>query len=110
MLGSLVSEVLYRKLMRIMRTDALLTSDLVIIIWMTDVGLKKETGGKTMEPGETVINSRVRRLQCGRPAAISPYCALKTAVHRRSEPPALHCQVQHMHTQTPHAFQNQVLP
>ena len=41
--------------MRIMRIDALLTSDLVIIIWMTDVGLKKETGGKTMEPVETVI-------------------------------------------------------
>ena len=97
--------------MRIMRIDALLTSDLVIIIWMTDVGLKKETGGKTMEPDETVINSRVRRLQCGCPAAIySPYYALKTAVHRRSEPPALHCQAQHMHTQTPRAFENQVLP
>jgi len=40
----LVSEVLYRKLMRIMRTDALLTSDLVIIIWMTDLNLKKQTG------------------------------------------------------------------
>ncbi|NCW03360.1 MAG: hypothetical protein EBW32_03515 [Rhodobacteraceae bacterium] len=25
--------------MRIMRTDALLTSDLVVIIWMTDLGL-----------------------------------------------------------------------
>jgi hypothetical protein len=41
---TLVSEVLYRKLMRIMRTDALLTSDLVIIIWMTDLNLKKQTG------------------------------------------------------------------
>ena len=29
---------------------------------MTDLGLEKETGSKTMEPGETVINSRVRRL------------------------------------------------
>ena len=48
--------------MRIMRTDALLTSDLVIIIWMTDLGLKKQTGGKTMEPVETIVNSRVRRL------------------------------------------------
>ena len=37
-LGTLLSEVLYRKLMRIMRTDALLTSDLVVIIWMTDLG------------------------------------------------------------------------
>ena len=46
--------------MRIMRIDALLTSDLVIVIWMTDVGLKKETGGKTMEPVETLVNSRVR--------------------------------------------------
>jgi len=44
MLSTLVSEVLYRKLMRIMRTDALLTSDLVVIIWMTDLGLKKQTG------------------------------------------------------------------
>ena len=43
-LGTFVSKVLYRKLMRIMRTDALLTSDLVVIIWMTDLGLKKQTG------------------------------------------------------------------
>ena len=48
--------------MRIMRTDALLTVSLVIVIWMTDTGSKKQTGGKTMEPVETLVNSRVRRL------------------------------------------------
>ena len=37
MLGTLVSEVLYRKNMRIMRTDALLTLRLVKFIWMTDL-------------------------------------------------------------------------
>ena len=56
------SQVVYRKLMRIMRTDALLMSDLVIVIWLTDLGLKKQTGGETMEPVETQIDSRVRRL------------------------------------------------
>ena len=45
-----------------MRTDALLTLSRVIVIWMTDTGLKKKTGGKTMEPVETIVNSRVRRL------------------------------------------------
>ena len=43
-IGYFGSEVLYRKLMRIMRKDALLTSDLAVIIWMTDLGLKKQTG------------------------------------------------------------------
>ena len=48
--------------MRIMRTDALLMSDLVIVIWLTDLGLNLQTGGTTMEPVETLVNSRVRRL------------------------------------------------
>ena len=48
--------------MRPLRTDALLMSDLVIVIWLTDLGLKKQTGGETMEPVETQIDSRVRRL------------------------------------------------
>ena len=45
-----------------MRTDALLMSDLVIVIWLTNLGLKKQTGGKTMESGDTLVNSRVTRL------------------------------------------------
>tara|TARA_E500000331_G_C17115518_1_gene651563 strand:- start:426 stop:689 length:264 start_codon:yes stop_codon:yes gene_type:complete len=45
-----------------MRTDALLTSDLVIIIWRIDLGFKEQTGGKAMEPVETLVNSRVLRL------------------------------------------------
>ena len=45
-----------------MRTDALLTVSRVIVIWMTDTGLKKQTGGKTMERVETLVNSRVTQL------------------------------------------------